>query len=315
MSSMLTSISMADVIDPQTAVLHIPKMIRQDEYGYRTSVDAKEVPPLTVIPLNQSFPISKQGAPAVSSFTLKRFAEGYYVCSCPAWKFSVERDKMRKTCSHLKDILGENYETERIAIAKEAKSTIFEHIKFRRTTSDGHHARHTHAKSVLDDHFRQVSQSQGDGPAPQIETSSVAMEEARKVPADGASRSSGAHTMSISKPSPRSTSAPRTADSSDTETEDEEVVASQAGPSTRPAISASTSASNLASQTRPADDKDDAHEYGFDPDDVQMSPSKRARRARNSALDSDDKVSLHTSTLPEIESLADSALPYCPPPS
>ncbi|CBQ72011.1 related to DNA ligase [Sporisorium reilianum SRZ2] len=297
-SSMLTSISMADVIDPETAVLHIPKMIRQDEYGYRTSVDGKEVSPLTVIPLNQAFPISKAGGPASSSFVLKRFVEGYYVCSCPAWKFSTERDKMRKTCTHLKDVLGEQYEHDRIALAKEAKSTIFEHTKFRRTTSDGHHARHTHAKSMLDDHFRQLSQSQPDVSASLSPNTAAATKGSSTTLLNGgATRPRSNDTTNTSNSAPRKAPAPQPAEDSDTETEDEEVVASQAGPSHRPMTSASTSVqpapSIAAGQSRPACDDDDNDEYGFDPDGVQTSPSKRARRGKKSARDSDDdKVSL-----------------------
>lgn len=296
MSTMLTSVLMADVIDPQTAVLHIPKMIRQDEYGYRTSVDGKEVPPLTVIPLNQAFHISKAGGSASSSFILKRFAEGYYVCSCPAWKFSTERDKMRKTCTHLKDVLGEQYEHDRIALAKEAKSTIFEHSKFRRTTSDGHHARHTHAKSMLDDHFRQLSQSQPDVPSSNKAPGSSLNEVPSRTPIDEPTRPRSTDPVNTSKPTPRSASAPQAAGDSDTETEEEDFVPSKAVPSHRPVTSTSTSvhpiSSTGAGNTRPAYDDDDTVDYGFDPDDVQRSPSKRARRGKKSARDSDDdKVS------------------------
>ena len=291
---MLTSISMADVIDPVTAVLHIPKMIRQDEYGYRTSVDAKEVSPLTVLPLNQAFPISKIGGPASSSFVLKRLADGYYVCSCPAWKFSTERDKMRKTCTHLKDVLGEQYEAERIALAKEAKSTVFEHSKFRRTTSDVHHARHNHAKNMLDDHFRQLSQGQ-----PDISSSRP------NIAASDPVASTSAHT-DVPTPSSRNTnsvtSKPRMApaaqaqDDSDTETEEEEVTLSQSV-APRPADPSASvykyqAPTASTSRTRPAYDDSDDDNYGLNPDDVQISPSKRARRGRRSALDNgdDDKV-------------------------
>lgn len=303
MSSMLTSISMADVIDPQTAVLHIPKMIRQDEYGYRTSVDGKEVSPLTIIPLNQPFPISKAGGSASSSFVLKRFAEGYYVCSCPAWRFSTERNKMRKTCTHLKDVLGEQYENDRIALAKEAKSTVFEHSKFRRTTSDGHHARHTHAKSMLDDHFRQLSQSQTDDvPSTSANTAGPTCE-LSKTPIDGATHSRSTDETNTSDSAPRRTSVQQEQDDSDTETEEEDVVASQAAPSHRAVTLASTpvqpTTPTVAGNIRPAYDDDDNDEYGFDPDDVQTSPSKRARRGKKSAADSDDdKVSRWSRPLP-----------------
>ncbi|EST07741.1 DNA ligase, ATP-dependent, central [Kalmanozyma brasiliensis GHG001] len=290
MSAMLTSISMADVIDPVTAILHIPKMIRQDEYGYRTSVDGKEVTPLTVIPLNEPFRITKAGSP---SFILKRFREGYYVCSCPAWKFSTERDKMRKTCAHLKDVLGEQYETDRVALAKEAKSTIFEHSKFRRTTSDGHHARHSHAKGLLDDHFRQMSQSES-----QLDVQGTTH---AAGPSTSAAASSSSKTIDIIASDRPRTPPPKTSglsskakarakDDSDTETEDEMVVGSQAGPS-RPSQAAAIT-STQARQSRPAYDDSDENEYGLDPDDVQLSPSKRARRGKRSAVDDDDKVSL-----------------------
>ncbi|CDS01956.1 hypothetical protein [Sporisorium scitamineum] len=293
MSTVLTSVSMADVIDLETAVLHIPKMIRQDEYGYRTSVDGKEVSPLAVVPLNQAFPICKAGGPASSSFVLKRFAEGYYVCSCPAWKFSTERDKMRKTCTHLKGVLGEQYENDRIALAKESKSTIFEHTKFRTTTSDGHHARHTHAKSVLDDHFRQLSQSQSDAHI------TDAVNVSSKTLIDGAIRTRNTDVTNSSNPAPRRTSAQQVQQDSDTETEEEDAVASQAAPSHPSTTPVSTSVqptpSTGAGPTRPAydDDDDDNDEYGFNPDDVQVSPLKRARRRKRSARDSDDeRVSL-----------------------
>lgn len=287
---MLTSISMADVIDPDTAVLHIPKMIRQDEYGYRTSNDGKDISPLTVIPLDTAFPTSKASGPASVSFVLKRFAEGYYVCSCPAWKFSTERDKMRKTCSHLKDCLGERYETERIALAKEAKSTGFDNARLRRTTSDGYHARHTHAKSVLNDHFRQLSHSQ-----PEISLSDIS----KGFSGDEIRNDQGR--PSIDTPSRDFPASPTQARpthvqnelNSDTETEDEEVVASQANQSrpSGPTSARSTtpiSKTHVGNNRRAYNDHDD-DEYGFDPEDVQMSPSKRARRGNRSNYNSDDE--------------------------
>lgn len=284
---------MADVIDPVTAVLHIPKMIRQDEYGYRTSVDGKEVSPLTVVPLNQAFPISKAGGPASASFVLKRFAEGYYVCSCPAWKFSTERDKMRKTCSHLKDVLGEQYEIDRIALAKEAKSTVFQHSKFRRTTSDGHHARHTHAKSVLDDHFRQLSQSQPEASSSNLFRGASNTSASKDHDNRSIERRNGDRPDNPSKG--RVTPIQDEADS-DTETEEEGAVASQTAPSQQSGPTASTSAipasTSLAGRSRAAYDNSDGDDYDFDPDDVQTSPSKRARRGGRSARndDDDDKV-------------------------
>lgn len=277
---------MAQVMDPQTAVLHIPNMIRSDEYGYRTTVDGKDVSPLTVIPLNEPFTISKPGGP---SFILKRFADGYYACSCPAWKYGTERDKLRKTCPHLKEILGDSYETERIAIAKEAKSTVWESNNFRRATSDSHHARQTHAKSMLDDHFRQLSQSQpeiqasigGNATAPAPSASNP-----RKDDADNAVSNSN----SDPKPQPRDNDAKGALVDSDTETEEEEV--SQAGPSRPAPPLASTSNHAISapsgSRTRPAYEHSDDENYGLDPDDVQVSPSKRARRGRKSAGDDDD---------------------------
>lgn len=288
MSSMLTSISMADVIDPDTAVLHIPRMIRQDEYGYRTSVEGKEVSPLTVVPLNQAFPISKSGGPASASFVLKRFADGYYVCSCPAWKFSTERDKMRKSCSHLKDVLGETYENDRIALAKEAKSTVFEHTKFRRTTSDGHHARHTHAKSMLDDHFRQLSQSQSD----LLPTSQTNLVASSSVNNANGKRSDHRVPEERSASTSKFRVTPVQAEQdSDTETEGEEVVTSRgtatSGPSRLPAPAA-TQPSATAGRTRSAYHGDEDDDFGLDQDDAHASPSKRARRGKRSAGDSDD---------------------------
>ncbi|KAJ1027261.1 hypothetical protein NDA18_003270 [Ustilago nuda] len=291
---MLTSISMEDVIDTETAVLHIPRMIRQDEYGYRTSVDAKDVAPLAVVPLNEPFRISKPGG-AASTFILKRFVEGYYVCSCPAWKFSTERDKMRKTCSHLKDILGEQYETERISLAKEAKSTVWEQTKFRRTTSDGLHARHTQAKNVLDDHFRQLSQSQ-----PETSTSNL------KKPASTSKKPSRGHSTIDKIGTSSSTSALQAKPASrtgvqaesDTETEEEEFTVSQPGPSRRTppealVFGAAVTESPSVIRTRPAPQGSDDDSNGFDPDDVQLSPTKRARRGKKLTCDDeDDKASL-----------------------
>lgn len=284
---------MADVIDPQTAVLHIPRMIRQDEYGYRTSVDGKDVAPLTVVPLNEPFRISKPGG-AASTFVLKRFADGYYVCSCPAWKFSTERDKMRKTCSHLKDILGEAYEAERISLAKESKSTVWEQTKFRRTASDGHHARHTQAKNVLDDHFRQLSQSQSQPEASTSNLNIPAAKSAAPQPASNPPTADKPRTptrASASQPKP-ATKKELQADS-DTETEDEELLPSQPGhshrtPPTTSTFGAAVTASPSAIRTRPAAQDSDDDNNGFDPDDVQMSPTKRARRGKRSTRDDDD---------------------------
>ncbi|ETS63010.1 hypothetical protein PaG_02782 [Moesziomyces aphidis] len=273
---------MAEVIDPETAVLHIPKMIRQDEYGYRTSVEAKDVAPLSHMPLNEPFHISRPGT-AASSFVLKRFAEGYYICSCPAWKFSTERDKMRKTCQHLMDVLGETYETERISLAQEAKSTIWEINKFRRTTSQGHHTRHMHAKGVLDDHFRQLSQSQ-----PEPSTSNL-----EKAKDPSASEKAG----SEAGPSKTSQRRAKPANDSETETETEDEILHETQPtraaSPSPAVPKPATAAASLSRSRPDDQDEDEDRDAFDPDSVHASPSKRARRGRASACDdSDDKISL-----------------------
>lgn len=284
---------MADVMDRDTAVLHIPKMIRQDEYGYRTSVDGKEVSPLTVVPLDKAFPISKMNGPATSSVVLRRFADGYYVCSCPAWKFSSERDKMRKTCQHLKDVLGEDYEAERISLAKEAKSAVWEQTRFRRTTSDGHQARHNHAKSVLDSHYQQRSQSQSEASSSNlgiVPSTSAAPSFSRKDIISEATRNNS----SVSKP--LSTHANATQGDSDTETEEEDMSPSQPPRRSRPAPPQTSTLAHpvsTASSTRARsvyEDNDDDH-YGLDPDDVQISPSKRARRGGKYTRDDDDKVS------------------------
>lgn len=278
---------MAEVIDPETAVLHIPKMIRQDEYGYRTSVEAKDVAPLSHMPLNEPFHISRPGT-AASSFVLKRFAEGYYICSCPAWKFSTERDKMRKTCQHLTDVLGETYETERISLAQEAKSTIWEINKFRRTTSQGHHTRHMHAKGVLDDHFRQLSQSQ-----PEPSTSNL--EKAKDPSASG-------KVGSEAGPSKTSQRRAKPANDSETETETEDEALHETQPiraaSPSPAVPKPATAAASLSRSRPDDQDEDEDRDAFDPDSVHASPSKRARRGRASARDdSDDKVGWRSSAL------------------
>ncbi|SNX83078.1 related to DNA ligase [Melanopsichium pennsylvanicum] len=293
--SMLKSISMADVIDLHTAVLHIPKMIRQDEYGYRTSVDGKDVAPLTAIPLNNPFRISKPDGAPYSSFVLKRFADGYYVCSCPAWKFSTVRDKMRKTCTHLMDVLGENYENERIALAKEAKSNIFEHINFRRTTSDGHHARHMQAKSLLDDHFKHLSHSQPDlSPSRSNNTASTsaAQSTSNKLYTNEAGESASSTIYTTNKPPPALPKAKGMQGDSDTETENEEVSLSQAAASRPDQLSIPIAGNHVSrssyTRTRPAYVDSDDENFGFDPDDVQISPSKRARRGRRTVLQNDD---------------------------
>lgn len=299
---MLTSVTMAEVIDPETAVLHIPKMIRQDEYGHRTSVEAKDVVPLSHIPLNEPFHISRPGTTA-SSFVLKRFAEGYYICSCPAWKFSTERDKMRKTCQHLKDVLGEAYETERISLAQEAKSTIWEINKFRRTTSQGHHTRHMHAKGVLDDHFRQLSQSQ-----PEPSTSKLENGKDPPVPDQagseaGPSKPSGSTLKRREKPANDS--------ETETETEDEALPETQrtrtGPPLPPPTVPKPPTATASLSRSRPVDEDEDEDREAFDPDSIHASPSKRARRGRASARDdTDNKVGWRSSTLIFILSLLSS---------
>ncbi len=271
-SSCVTSVTMAEVIDPETAVLHIPKMIRQDEYGYRTSVEAKDVAPLSHMPLNEPFHISRPGT-AASSFVLKRFAEGYYICSCPAWKFSTERDKMRKTCQHLKDVLGETYETERISLAQEAKSTIWEINKFRRTTSQGHHTRHMHAKGVLDDHFRQLSQSQPEPSTSNLEKAKIPQPQekqaAKQVPVKPP-RSVAPNRPMTARQRPR----PRTRLSTKTQP------TRAASPS--PAVPKPATAAASLSRSRPDDQDEDEDRDAFDPDSVHASPSKRARRGRAS---------------------------------
>ncbi|PWZ00472.1 hypothetical protein BCV70DRAFT_199750 [Testicularia cyperi] len=304
---------MAEVIDPETAVLHIPKMIRQDDYGYRTSVEGKEVTPLTIIPFGNEFKIAKNAGK--TTFTLRRLRDGYYVCSCPSWKFSTERDKMRKTCPHLTDILGEDYERERIGIAKEAKSTVWESNKFRRTVSDSLHARHNQAKSMLDAHYKHLSSSQPSaapssstsGPVdPQssncqhVPTMSAAAPASREstslqVPA-GPKRSTitadaSTSTSHVVADSTRPLQPPQRDAGSDTETEDEESLpsGSRTIPKSGPTTPSRSSTRRVRADGGPNCDSDDDDFV----DDLEISPTKRARYGRGRRRhDDDDKVSL-----------------------
>ncbi|SCV70186.1 BQ2448_1580 [Microbotryum intermedium] len=52
-----------------------------------------------------------------SAYTLTHPSEEIYVCSCPAWKFSPgQRDT--KTCKHLREVLGSEFETQRTGVAE-----------------------------------------------------------------------------------------------------------------------------------------------------------------------------------------------------
>lgn len=263
---------MSDVIDAETGVLRIPKMVREDEYGYRTSIDGKTVSPLTVLPLSQDFTITKSGG-AVSA-TLKRFKDGFYSCSCPAWKFSAERDKFRKTCSHLQDVLGQNYENERIAIAKESTSNVWVTTKTRRSTSDSVHVRQAQAKSLLDNHYREQSQTQPSISA--VPASSTQMSSTEKVSPfapsklrEGTQPADGATPANVN-------------DGSGSETEDEEQA--------RPSTSSLSTFSQIASESlKDVPKKHQTHQLSDD--DTQRSTVKKPKRRTKGDDGDDEKVS------------------------
>ncbi|SCZ87287.1 BZ3500_MvSof-1268-A1-R1_Chr2-2g04753 [Microbotryum saponariae] len=52
-----------------------------------------------------------------SVYTLTHPTENIYICSCPAWKFSPGR-RVAKTCKHLREVLGSDFETQRTGVAE-----------------------------------------------------------------------------------------------------------------------------------------------------------------------------------------------------
>ncbi|KAN0060697.1 hypothetical protein ACQY0O_007355 [Thecaphora frezii] len=269
----MSSISMASIIHPDNATLTIPEMIRSDEYGLKSTVSAKTLSPRTLIPLATPYSLSKEGGRSI--FVIKRFREGYYVCSCPAWKFSQERDKFRRSCPHLVQLLGGEYEDERLKVAKEAPSEIWNVESFRRSTSSSSVAtRIAQAKAILDGHL--ASASQGESPPP-ITAPQRSPETPLAAPVPPAALQPAVGDASKKRSMPM--------DDSDTETEEEILpVSSQAA---RPSLSqpAANEAcppqqSNLSRVVTPPSD-------GPGPGD-HPSPSKQSRR--NAA--EDDKVAL-----------------------
>ena len=151
-SRMAGRISLSDAIEESTGTLNVPALVQQDRYGQRSHTTGRTVKPLRAIALDEPLKLEKNG----SVFTLKRMRDGYYVCSCPAWRFSQERDKFRKTCVHLSEVLGEQYERERTALAREAASGTT------RVASSA--ARVAHAKTVLENRVRELSQQNPPSP-------------------------------------------------------------------------------------------------------------------------------------------------------
>ncbi|KAE8188961.1 hypothetical protein CF328_g6433 [Tilletia controversa] len=49
-------------------------------------------------------------------YKLKRHSD-HYSCTCPAWRFQSSVSITARTCKHLKALLGEKYENERVVAA------------------------------------------------------------------------------------------------------------------------------------------------------------------------------------------------------
>lgn len=270
---MVSSVSMAEVIDADTAVLNIPEMIREDEYGYRTVIEGKSVSPLTTLPLEEGFKISKSSG--AISVTLKRFADGSYTCTCPAWKYSTERHKSRKTCPHLADVLGQAYEQERLAIAKESDSNVWQTSKTRRAPSDSAQVRQARAKSMLDKHYRDLSRSQSSASA-SIAPSSPKL--------DAVSSSSLKKRPVTEQPRAQMENRFRDAAGGESDTEEEE--------SSLPSSSIVTTQKPTSGRSPQAEipTKPNVHRLSHDDSDDTLSASKKSRRRHKAMDEQDEKV-------------------------
>lgn len=71
-----------------------------------------------------------------SGFTVRRFTS-HYSCSCPAWRCNTSKNVRYRTCEHLADVLGEEYER----IRTNCESPVEPHTPTKRTSaSEGRRA-------------------------------------------------------------------------------------------------------------------------------------------------------------------------------
>ncbi|PWN51490.1 hypothetical protein IE53DRAFT_378908 [Violaceomyces palustris] len=112
-------IRIQDIVDIETATLKIPSITISDQWGQRSVLPSCDVQPLNLIALDQPVKVKAIGGGVVDQeFTLKRFRKGYYVCSCPSFRFNREKRKFEKSCSHLVSHLGEVYEKRRVGLVR-----------------------------------------------------------------------------------------------------------------------------------------------------------------------------------------------------
>ncbi|SPO39866.1 related to DNA ligase [Pseudozyma flocculosa] len=281
---MPTGISMGSIVDLDTATLHIPDMVRTDEYGLRSSVPGKSIPPKTVIEIGKPLEHSKNGS---GKFTLKRFEAGFYVCSCPAWLYNQERDKFRRSCPHLSEVLGDEYEEERVRVAKDAPSSVWEDKGITRRASGSTVAsRMARARSMLDEQLQEASQKDQGASKDCDGGVSKAVDNADKAPADKASETTSAEDAAASGVAASASSNSKrpapVGQQDDSETEDEwelvKPVAQAPGPS------------NAAARTPEAPEAAAGVGKAFSFPWEQPSPSKKGRNGK--ADKNDDKVKL-----------------------
>ena len=66
----------------------------------------------TVYPVN----LLDIGASLVTgTHTVRRYST-HYACTCPAWRFHIERNVKLRSCEHLVETLGEEYERVRMLL-------------------------------------------------------------------------------------------------------------------------------------------------------------------------------------------------------
>lgn len=81
-----------------------------------------------------------------------RREEGYYSCTCPSWRNQNDKERLR-TCPHLKDLLGKDYEEARIRLERSTSPTVI-------PKGRGLAKRKTSTTAALDSDLFPTSQSQ-----------------------------------------------------------------------------------------------------------------------------------------------------------
>lgn len=73
--------------------------------------------PAELLPLSEVYRLDSRAS-------VRRFST-HYACSCPAWRFHKERDVRARTCEHLAEVLGEEYERARLLLARVRRAMLY----------------------------------------------------------------------------------------------------------------------------------------------------------------------------------------------